>query len=851
MAAIAGVCVSLATTPIAPAQAPAAPAPSPRPAEPEGPFELRPIRAITVREPVPVEPGADPATPRTYRPVDRAMEQLVRNQLRTLEGRPFRTPTVQEDVARLNRLGIFRTIDSLVKLEPDGSVEVVFTVVRQPLIEDVQVVGNREISDQDLLRAVTLQAGMPIDRFQIDRSARAIEGLYRARGFYNVSVRVDEEELAESSIVVFRVVEGRPVRVTGVQFEGNNSFTRQELLSAVRTAVYIPVLERGPLNDDTLRDDTNALAEFYKNRGYLDVRTSVRVQPAPNGREALVVFQVDEGPLYTLRRVEVYYATQEAVDEYRVRVLNNPRAEISYLTPEQMRQIGRRPFSREQIVGLMPIKPGDVYNQRGVRDGVRAIEEAYGKLGFIIEDRAFETATVRVAPREVRDENRPEVDLILFITEGTPVRTGQIVVGGNEITKQQVILRQLDIKPERPLDYAALQESQRRLENLRLFFPGSVRLRVLPEDRRQPGQRDVYVEVRETNTGEFNIGAAVNSDSGLVGQISLVQRNFDLYDTPESFGELFSGRAFRGAGQRFELSAQPGTEFQDYRLSLTEPYFLETDYSAGGSVFYRNREFREYTEERYGGTLSIGRRFGPVWEGTLQLRNEWVRLSDFDANGPQDYFDASGRSRLTGLGLVLARTTTNDRFRPSRGSRLELGAERVGLFGEEFQFTKLRGSYTVFLNVYESFLGYKTILKLNTEVAWIPEGQSAAPVYERWYLGGRSFRGFGTRAVSPIGRRRDGSLSNDPVGGAFLFFAGAEIQQPVYRDIISVVGFLDTGTVDTDPSLDKYRVSIGTGIRLFVPQLSPVPLAFDFGVPLIRQSTDRRRIFTFSIDIPF
>jgi outer membrane protein insertion porin family len=199
----------------------------------------------------------------------------------------------------------------------------------------------------------------------------------------------------------------------------------------------------------------------------------------------------------------------------------------------------------------------------------------------------------------------------------------------------------------------------------------------------------------------------------------------------------------------------------------------------------------------------------------------------------------------------MARTTTNDKFRPSKGSRLDLSVERVGVPGDESQFTKIQGDYTLFLNVHESFLGYKTILKVHNQIAVIPEGQSETPVYERYTLGGRSFRGFGTQGVSPVGLRRDGSVSGDPVGGSFLFFLGGEIQQPVYQDIVSLVGFVDTGTVDTSVSLARYRVSVGAGVRIGVPALSPVPLAFDFGFPLIKQSTDRERLFTFSIDIPF
>ena len=46
-------------------------------------------------------------------------------------------------------------------------------------------------------------------------------------------------------------------------------------------------------------------------------------------------------------------------------------------------------------------------------------------------------------------------------------------------------------------------------------------------------------------------------------------------------------------------------------------------------------------------------------------------------------------------------------------------------------------------------------------------------------------------------------------------------------------------------------VSVGTGVRLYVPQLGPVPIAFDFGFPLIKQEGDETRLLTFSAELPF
>ena len=56
------------------------------------------------------------------------------------------------------------------------------------------------------------------------------------------------------------------------------------------------------------------------------------------------------------------------------------------------------------------------------------------------------------------------------------------------------------------------------------------------------GYRDVLIEVKETNTGSLSFGVGAGSDSGLIGIISLKQRNFDILDYPDSVSEFFAGR---------------------------------------------------------------------------------------------------------------------------------------------------------------------------------------------------------------------------------------------------------------------------------------------------------------------
>lgn len=805
-------------------------------------FENRPIKEVRLLRP---KPGGQPGE---KEPLPEAVAQLARNQLRTLEGRPYKKVTVANDITNLNRVGNFKTIFSQVQQQPDGSVIVIFTFSEQPIVQDVQVVGNRVLTDQELLAAASTLSGNPVDRFQIDRAARGMEDLYKNKGYYAARVELVESDLKDSSIVVYRVIEGERVRVMGVVFEGNRAFTPKELRSAIHTTEYIPVFESGPLDNEVRTDDEAALVRFYKDRGYLDVRVGSRVQPSPNGREAIVTFHIDEGPLYTLRSVRVLYKTPEALNEFRA---SQPRdaKPTTALTPEQMAQLGRRSFSSEQVAGLMVIKPGDVYSDDKVRKSKESIRAAYGKLGHVVE-RLLGPQGVEVTTEIIRDENRPDVDLILIIDEGKPYKVGTITITGDDKTKQQVILQEVRVTPDGPMDTGALAETKEGLDNSRLFERNSVKISIQPPRADAPELRDVLIEVKETNTGSFSVGASVSSDLGLLGQVKLSQRNFDITDTPESLRSTFN--SFRGGGQTASLSLQPGLTNQFFDIGLAEPHFMETDYSAQGRAYFSHLYQRVYDEQRYGTRINFGRRFGTVWDGSVGIRTEWVGLANIDQTSPQDLFDIPTNSLITSVSAALTRTSTDNFVRPGRGSQTTIGVEQAGALGGDFSFTKLKASRTEYFTLYESFLGYKTRLKLENAAGWIVQGQNSAPIFERFYRGGQSFRGYNTRGVSPEGIAHDTQQKGgDAVGGAWEFFAGAEISQPLYEDIVAGILFIDTGTVQTSPGFDRYRASVGFGVRLYIAAISPVPLAFDFGFPILKQDEDRERVFTFTIDVPF
>jgi outer membrane protein insertion porin family len=83
-----------------------------------------------------------------------------------------------------------------------------------------------------------------------------------------------------------------------------------------------------------------------------------------------------------------------------------------------------------------------------------------------------------------------------------------------------------------------------------------------------------------------------------------------------------------------------------------------------------------------------------------------------------------------------------------------------------------------------------------------------------------------------------------------MFLNSLEYQVPIKaNDQLYVVAFLDSGTVERDTRITDYRVTAGFGLRLVVPMMGPVPIAFDFGFPIVRGPFDRDQLFSFYVGV--
>lgn len=780
--------------------------------------------------------------------------------------------------------------------------EVIFVIEEGPKVKvrDIQFTGNKFSSDRVLKTKISTK--VPVDNLAagwiggdydpdvVKNDVFALKQYYLGLGFFDVEVDV-KEQISETDgkvTVAFSINEGVRYKVGKVEVVGNGVIARDELMKK---------LEMKPgdfFNSRFLRKDVSSMKDKYDDIGHI----FAKVEPTPQFREneegwVDLTYYIDEDIPRYIGQINIHIRgdhthTQERVVRNQVHRFLKPGTLASGRDLRMAQQrVSGSPIWEQTDPPSFDLRPVDgleyipTIAQRGQNPEKLAEEQATGLFDdeldadfeleatyYSFDDRNHNHTVGRVnLPASVFTDENPakaaannpsepiqplrEVPQIRRELREQPVEEPRI----KTLEPKEVFRGQSpDGLTELPFDlFRGQSPDMYRAQSLDRFgnpVPQDYLQGVSPQgdpfgdalSAPVPGFVDVNIDVTEGRTGRLMFGVGVNSDAGVVGQLVLQEDNFDILRVPTSWADVVNGQAFRGRGQSFRMEAVPGNIVSRYLVSWQDPFFMGTDFSLGLSGFYYNRFFREWTEDRLGGRVSVGYVINRFWSASTAVRMENVKIRDYSlTNGPvpQDLLDVDGNNFLSTVSVTASYDTRDNAFNPSEGHHLDLTYEQG--FGE-FNYPRFDISGGQYFTTYQRPDGFgKHILALTGQVGWTGPG---TPIFERYYAGGySSFRGFDFRGVTPV----EGNFS---VGGEFMMLGSAEYILPITAtDNMRAVAFTDFGTVEPEIGLDAFRVTAGFGFRMVVPAMGPAPLAFDFAWPIVRQSYDRTRVFSFYVGL--
>jgi outer membrane protein insertion porin family len=597
----------------------------------------------------------------------------------------------------------------------------------------------------------------------------------------------------------------KPPHVSKIQIEGNRIFSDGKLKGVMKTkerSILRP-FRKSAFRRDFLQADIESILGLYKRHGHLKAKIdSQSVEKVKEGKAVRVYLSIREGPKTLV----------DAVSLEGVSVLRETKVSKG-----------------------LRLRIGAPFDPYSLEEDKRKILERYAEAGYVYAS---------VSDNTVFEGDRARVYYI--VKEGIQARAGEIRVGGNNVTGQWLVKREVTLRPGDILRRSELIRTQQRIYDTGLY--SDVRLSSLTADS-AAAVVDLMVIVKERKMAWVGTGIGYGSSDQL-----------------RVFGEWGHRNVLR-SGQRFFTSANfafgrwlfsQGKAVLDetrFEIGTVEPWLFGTRTAGQLILYHEYKREAAFSEDFNGFTFTAKRDLSSFSKGFISYDNRWVHTTDPAAIW-REYVTRS-------LYLSVLRDTRDDIFDPGRGSYQDLSWKIAGgALGGNYSFQKVSFSSSWYSAVKE------IVLATRVKVGFAePFGETRGispweriPFQERFRTGGAtSVRGYvEDDELGP--RDAEGTVT----GGRLMILTNVEARFPLFWKVSGAV-FVDGGNVwrsssevrfrSFNPGVSitgdsDYRYSYGGGLRLETP-VGPVRVDYGRKLRLSVHDGDDRGQFHFSLGQAF
>ncbi|MDR2143342.1 MAG: outer membrane protein assembly factor BamA [Treponema sp.] len=719
--------------------------------------------------------------------------------------------------SRIYALDLFETITpTTIPADPQGSEVILqFKVIKLPVISRITFVGNSGVKRRELMDAISVKVNDVANQMLVRADEEAIKTKYTEKGFPDARVRWELRKAKNDTVeLIFHIVEGERTTVADVYFEGNSVYSNSTLRGQL--SMRPKGLGRdGSFQEARLLADRDAITMYYQNRGYLDAEVTDVVQELvkdENGNNSMTItYRIYEGRTYTF-------------------------AGISFE--------GNDIFSGEELLELVRSTPGELANASRVEADLQRIADLYYENGYI-----FNT----INREEIRNPEEGTIAFKISIVERGRAHIENIIVRGNEKTKDFVILREIPLEPGDVFSKTKVMEGMRNLYNLQYFST------IIPDT--PPGSTDnlmdLVVTVEEQSTTELQFGITFSGSSDpddfpISGILGLTDRNFLGYGS-QLKGEIIASPSNQSLSLQYsqrwlqdiplswgvDLTVNHASRLTAMNNGITGPLFDgdETyaypdgfdsydDYIAKSKI--PDDEFLMDYEQWY---VSLGLSSTYRWSTPLGvlgtgggIRTGFVNNSFDDLLRPFDPVIRERNGRWTPINSLWTLVYLDRRdlvYDPSRGY---YASQRFGFYGlfpiEQEHYIKSDTKAEYFLTLLNIPVtdkwSFKTVLALHSGLSFIfPQFGMDDPVVEE------------TNKLSIDGMFIGRGWYNERINsrGYALWENWAELRIPLVPNLLAFDWFFDADVAKATPeqffgrlAAEDWRFSLGGGLRFTLPQ---------------------------------
>jgi outer membrane protein insertion porin family len=480
-------------------------------------------------------------------------------------GDPYSDDALRRDFHALWNTGWFEDIRLEVESSPrnpSGRI-ITFYVKERPIIRRIRYVGNKSVSESDILdrfkdRKVGLSVESQFDPTKIKRAVVVLKELLAEHGRQFATIKPTYERIPASNAVIltFNIDEGPKVKVGKITITGNHAFSQRRIVRAMRHSrpygvplglFFLPVMSKTFDRQKLAEDLEVGIRGLYQDHGYfrvlvkdpilktVDVNRAGLPGPWPlvghkHGKATNITIPVEEGSRYRMGKLVVRSA--------------DPEKGLFFKT--------------DYLEKIFPLKPGDIFATDKIRKSLEDYRKLYGAWGFI---------DFTAEPLTEIDEAHKRINLTLEFDQQKQYYVRRIEFVGNTTTRDKVIRRELLLSEGDLFNSHLWELSILRLNQLDYF-----------EQLKPENAADIKRNVKEGTVDlTLHVKEKGKQSIGLTGGISGLAGSF--------IGLSYQTNNFLGLGETLTFETDLGDRQTNFLFGFTEPYLLDRPISTGFTVF--------------------------------------------------------------------------------------------------------------------------------------------------------------------------------------------------------------------------------------------------------------------------
>ena len=490
---------------------------------------------------------------------------------------------ITDAVKRYWKHGLF----SNVRIEADriqnDSVYLKIVLQTRPRVSTLNIEGVKKSEKDDIEKKCGIVKGNQITPDIVNRAKIVIKNYFDDKGYKNADVEIlQRDDITEKGkmIVDINIDKHEKVKVHDIIITGNDnlpykkitgSFFTTSLLKKTHKKGFANLFKTKKFVPDKYQEDRQRVLDKYGELGYRDIELVDSIVDLGNNTVD-VYMHFDEGSRYYIRDVK---------------------------------WVGNTVYTTEGLNGILRMNKGDVYNQTHIDNRLLASGDDDAVANYYFNDGYVFN---RVTPVEVNVDG-DSIDLEIRIYEGKQATINKINIYGNTMVYEEVIRRELKLKPGDLFSMEAFKSSVQEIMQMGYFDPENIKPEPIPDQANNTVDINLGLAPKANDQVEFSLGWG---QIGVTFKLGLKFGNFSMRNL---FGKDKNRRGIlpRGDGQQLEISASTnGSYYQQYSVSFMDSWFgrkrpnsfsvsafysRQTDIS---SSYYNSSYYNSYYSALYG-----------------------------------------------------------------------------------------------------------------------------------------------------------------------------------------------------------------------------------------------------------